>query len=70
MSEETEETWVFTFAWGSTKRKNYVRIPGDFDSARDKMMSVYGKKWAFQYTEKEFEHQVEAYALTEIKLGE
>lgn len=53
------DTWIFTF--GSSREIHgdragkYVRIKGTFESAREEMFKRYGSKWAFQYSEEEWE---------------
>ena len=52
---EKEEWWIFTFGWGQRYQNKYVKIWGTYESAREKMFERYGKAWAFQYSEKEWE---------------
>ena len=49
------EWWVFTFGCGQKHEGMYVRVYGDFSTAREKMFAKYGKKWAMQYSQKEWE---------------
>lgn len=49
-------------------QKKYVRITAkNVADARIVMISNYGDKWAFCYSEKEFEHQPKEYGLTELR---
>lgn len=49
-----DEWWYFTFGSGQEHEGFYVKIKGDFSTARGKMFEKYGNKWAFQYSEKEW----------------
>ena len=49
------EEWIFTFGWGEPLRGRCVRIKGTYDEAREKMCSVFGTKWAFQYSAEEWD---------------
>lgn len=50
----TNETWVFTFGLGQKHAGHFVRICGSFDEARAEMFARYGREWAFQYSEQEW----------------
>jgi len=51
--EETEK-YYFTFGSGQ-KHEGYCQpIFGDYWSARQKMIETYGNKWAFQYSQEEW----------------
>lgn len=51
-----EKTWyIFTFGAGQAHEGHYVRFFGTYASARKKMFDAFGKKWAFQYSESEWE---------------
>ena len=52
---EPEGWWYFTFGFGQPNAGRYVKIWGTFESARYKMIVLYGYKWAFQYSEEEWE---------------
>lgn len=65
--------WIFTFGFGhlhpETGEKmadRYVRIPGEFDQARETMVRRFGLKWAFQYGSED-EAGVSRFGLTEFK---
>ena len=49
------EVWIFTFGYGQKHEGHYVRVKGDYGTAREKMVARYGSKWAFQYSEEEWE---------------
>ena len=49
-----DETWIFTFGVGQQHEGKYVRIRGTYGEARQKMFDLFGDKWAFQYSEKEW----------------
>ena len=51
---EPEGWWYFTFGVGQEHAGHYVKIRGTFESARNKMIVLYGHKWGFQYSEKEW----------------
>lgn len=46
--------------------KNFVRIPGDTESARARMLALFGRGWAFDYAPERFEPQIERYGLVEV----
>ena len=48
------KNWIFTFGCGQQHAGHYVKIFGTFESARAEMCERYGDKWAFQYTEEQF----------------
>lgn len=61
--------WYFTFCCGIDKpyRNGYHVIEAvDSSSAREIMVSRFGMEWAFQYSEKDFEGQVERFHLYEV----
>ena len=49
-----DEYWIFTFGYGQEHAGKYVKIKGDYGKAREKMFKKYGNKWAFQYSETEW----------------
>ena len=66
--------WIFTFGWGQTHpdtgeplKDCYVRIPGTFEEARERMVARFGTKWAFQYESPE-EAGADRFHLREIGL--
>lgn len=54
-----EQWWIFTFGYGQEHAGHYVRIYGTFSKARHKMIEKYGKEWAMQYSEQEWNKWVE-----------
>lgn len=50
-----EQVWIFTFGSGQKHSGHFVKIKGTFESAREEMFARFGKKWAFQYSEKEWD---------------
>jgi hypothetical protein len=64
------EKWYFTFSCDidDPHRNGYhvIETPSAL-VARALMMERFGKKWAFQYSEKEFEGQIEKYNLHEVQ---
>lgn len=57
--EPKEGWWIFTFGSGQEHAGYYVKIWGTFGSAREKMFAEYGKRWAFQYSEKQWKEWAE-----------
>ena len=51
----TEQWWVFIFGSGQEHEGKFVRAFGEYSQARQKMCDKYGRKWAFQYSELEWE---------------
>lgn len=51
--------YYFTFGCGQEHCGYYVKIYGTYMEAREKMFGKYGRKWGFQYSEKEWKHWVE-----------
>ncbi len=54
-----EEWYYFTFGYDQPHQGYYVKIKGDYGTARQKMCEKYGIKWAFQYSEEEWK-EIEA----------
>ena len=52
---EEPKYWIFTFGCGSPKAGMATKIFGTYDEARQKMFEIYGDKWAFQYSEENWE---------------
>ena len=60
---------IFTFGQGHTLANCYVVIKADdANSARNKMFSVYGTLWAFQYASTA-DAGVDRFNLKEVPLG-
>ena len=55
MSSEKKQIWRFTFGSGQYNESYCQPIFGTLESARVKMISMYGLKWCMQYSEKEWE---------------
>lgn len=53
--KEQPEWWIFTFGYGQENEGKFVRIHGTYESARGKMFSEFGDKWAFQYSQEEWD---------------
>lgn len=50
-----KEYWIFTFGCGQPHAGQAVKVAGEsYGDARRKMFEKYGAKWAFQYSEKEW----------------
>ena len=70
-AEERALTNVFyvTYGFGSNQATNFSRVfAKDCDAASELVFKQIGDKFAFCYTEAEFDGQIEAYGLTEIPL--
>jgi len=62
-----KQNYYFTFMQKQEGLKNgYVKIYGTFGGAREKMVSLFGDKWAFQYTEEQFLPQINRFHLSRI----
>lgn len=59
------EEYLFTFGHGHIYPNKFVRIKGDFSSAREKMIEKFGIKWAFQYSAVE-EPKLAKYGIFEV----
>ena len=54
--KEPRKRWyIFTFGCGQEHAGKYVKIWGTYEEARQKMIDRYGDKWAFQYSEENWE---------------
>ena len=63
MNCEKEQWWVFTFGCGQQYAGRYVKFFGTYGVARQKMMDRYGRAWAFQYSEDEWQEVVKRFCL-------
>lgn len=66
------QAWYFTFGYAHAHPNSYYVIEGlPGDAARDRMIEVFGRQWAFQYDAHDwFKHGVslaEKYGLQEVK---
>ena len=50
-----KQYWIFTFGCGQENAGHYVKVAGNCQEAREKMIAKYGTKWCFQYSEGEWE---------------
>ena len=63
-----EQNWYFSFGINHHPyEKNYVKIFGTCDSSREKMVSLFGARWAFQYESLE-KLNPEKWGLTELEI--
>lgn len=53
--EEKGEWWIITFGDGQEHEGKCVKIKGSYGEAREKMVDKYGIRFAFQYSEAEWE---------------
>ena len=68
MKNRESEYWIFTFGCGQEHGGRFVKIYGSYSEARQKMFDRYGKKWAFQYSAKEWDKNVQRGVATETLL--
>lgn len=54
--------WIFTFGCGQQYAGHYVRLTGDYETAREKMFFLFGEDWCLQYSP-------DVWAKTEKRLG-
>lgn len=61
MKPQTDiKKFIFTFGCGQENAGYYQEIYAkNSDEAREKMFEMYGDKWAFQYTEEDWERNKE-----------
>lgn len=52
---EVEQEWLFTFGTGQQHDGRFVRITGTHDSARARMVEVFGTAWCDQYDWRRFD---------------
>ncbi|QLQ37952.1 hypothetical protein [Micromonospora robiginosa] len=50
---DPEQDWYFTFGSGQQHDGKYVVIAGTYDSARARMLEVFGNRWSHQYASAE-----------------
>ncbi len=64
-----KEAFYFTFGVGDEIHRNhYVRLVGTYHTTRARMVALFGRKWAFQYDERQFAGQPERYGLSELRI--
>lgn len=73
LSTDVKQTWYFTFGVGIDqphRNRYYVVRDATYEEARERMVSVFGRAWAFQYDESQWFRddvsQAERYDLKEI----
>lgn len=49
-----DEWYIFTFGVGQQNEGKYVKVRGNYGTARQKMVERYGLNWAFQYSEEQW----------------
>ena len=54
-TEYCQDYYIFTFGYSQPHEGRYVKIFGNYESARKKMVDKYGDKWAFQYSATEWQ---------------
>lgn len=64
-NEDLEQFWYFTFGYNHQYSNNYVKIHGDYISARNLMFERFGTKWSMQYESAE-DAGIDEYGLTEL----
>lgn len=62
------EIWIFTFGCGQNHAGHYVRLEGDFDTARDKMFFLFGREWSMQYSLRSWMRQAQRGSSRETKM--
>ena len=62
---EKQEFHYFTF--GDDRLDKYVKIEGNFFSARNKMFLEYGRQWSHQYGEEDFQRVKKEYNMKELR---
>lgn len=63
-------TQYFTFGYGTPYRNKYVKMEADTKAlCRERMVELYGLKWAFQYDEDKFQEQIDRFGLEELEPG-
>lgn len=62
--------WIFTFGCGQKYAGHYVRLEGDFDTAREKMIFLFGREWSMQYSLLNWMKQAQKWIISlEIKMA-
>ena len=58
--DANKEQWYrFTFGCGQKHAGHFVKFYGTFSEAREQMCKKYGTDWCFQYSEKEWQDNIE-----------
>lgn len=66
MEDEKEQDYFFTFGGGQAYPNHYIVFHGTYVTAREQMMSRFGRKWSMQYSSKE-DAGVDRWGLKELK---
>lgn len=66
MNKKECTTWLFTFNAGKRMEDTFVKISGEYGSARKQMFRLFGQDWAFQYPADK-QHELEARGMKEHK---
>ena len=51
---DKDKWYIFTFGYGQPNEGKYVKVWGTYETARQKMVAIYGLNWAFQYSEEQW----------------
>ncbi|MFI7072092.1 hypothetical protein [Micromonospora sediminicola] len=65
-----EQEWLFTFGSGQQHDGRFVRITGTYDTARTRMLEVFGNRWCAQYDWRRFDEEGLPARLTELPESE
>lgn len=65
-SDGSVREWLFTFGGGHRHDGRFVRITGTYDSARARMVEVFGPRWGAQYDWQGFDREGLAARLVEL----
>jgi hypothetical protein len=70
MSDEEKPFKLYvTYGFGSNLRNKFSVVTGaNYDECRAYVMDVTGGKFAFDYVEEDFAHQIDKWGLTEVPL--
>lgn len=68
-AHNTEEMqwYIFTFGSGQKYAGHYVKFFGTYNTAREQMVMQYGDKWAFQYSQREWNRLVKRYGASNME---
>ncbi|MFI2663686.1 hypothetical protein [Micromonospora carbonacea] len=67
---EVEQEWLFTFGSGQKHDGRFVRITGTYESARARMLALFGRAWCDQYDWQRFDRLGLAAELVELPESE
>lgn len=65
------QTWYFTFGVGQSNAGRFYKVDdATYEEARERMLRLFGREWAFQYDDEDWHKhgvsQAEKYGLVEI----